>query len=157
MPGFLHVVAAAAALHSVDVPKTFGHKVHKAKADSGLAVELPNAFNTTYNTLYPEVSARKGFWELDLSLAKPCNGANVCGFASFLGADHGKLFGKPVQLDGGITGKYAKSMCGANCSPPTIAWRQNGVRYEFSLKDIRGNAKQAMTTLANQAINAGPR
>jgi hypothetical protein len=159
MFGFLPVVAAAAAMHLVDVPATFGHKVQKAeKGSGGVAVLLPDGFYTSYPKLYPDISTSAGRWELDLGLAKGCHDGGACGYASFSGDRAGRLFGKRrVKLRDGYTGHYAKSHCGASCSSPTIGWRQDGVVYTFSLDDIRGSVREGLKRLANSAIDGGPR
>jgi hypothetical protein len=153
----LALMAAAASMHSFDVPKTLGDRVDEARATSNIAVRLPQTIRSEFSKLYgntlPSVDGRYG---LVLGAAPGCTGASVCGVANFYGI-RGQKFsgGRKVSLAKGRKGRYHKSTCGANCSFPSIDWKQGGVLYTIEFKESTG--RKNMVRLANSAIRKGPR
>ena len=154
----LVALAAAAALHSFDVPKTLGQKrIDKAKATTGMAVLLPQTIQTEFKRVYPNaLPAGKDQWGLIIGAAKNCTGASVCGIANFYGFRGSTASGgKKVLLAKGRIGHFHKSTCGANCSFPSIEWNERGAEYAIEAKEASG--LKAMKALANSAIKHGPR
>jgi hypothetical protein len=157
MPALLPLIAAAAALTTVNVPTTLGDHLDRAKDRSGIDVLLPETIRTEFKKVYPSsLPSTSGRYALVIGAVKNCNGASVCGIANFYGIGGEPLKGgKKVALAKGHKGRYYKSKCGANCSFPSVAWKQSGVRYTIEFKESKGKAN--MVSLANSAITAGPR
>ncbi len=153
----LHALAVAAAATTFNVPATLGDRVDDARAESGIPVLVPETIKSEFKKLFPNsLPAGEGRYALVLGAAKRCNGASVCGVANFYGIEGEKLrAGKKVKLAKGRKGRYHKSRCGANCSFPSIDWKQGGVRYVIEYKEATG--KRNMVKLANSAIRKGPR
>jgi hypothetical protein len=153
----LPLIAAAASLHSFDVPKTLGNRVDEARTNSGIPVLLPQTIRSEFKKLYANtLPAPEGRYGLVLGAAKHCNGASVCGVATFSGVKGEKATGgRKVKLAKGHTGHYHKSACGANCSFPSINWNQRGAVYQIEYKESTGIKN--MKRLANSAIRKGPR
>ena len=61
-----------------------------------------------------------------------------------------------VTLVQGIRAHYQPLSCGGSCSPPWIAWKLNGVRYEIQAKTIKGSRAE-FVALANAALAGGGR
>jgi hypothetical protein len=152
-------LAASAVARTVNVPTTFGAKIPDAAAID-VPVLLPSTVNLDIGKttkVYPEAASKKGSYDLSLSGAKDCGGANACFLALFTGERGAKLGYKStnVKLASGIKGYYRGLSCGGSCSPPSIAWIQKGVRYEFQANALGG--KKAFVAMANSAIRAGNR
>lgn len=156
----LAALAVIASLHAIDVPATFGDKVDTAAAKSGLPVLLPQTIKSEFKTLYPDIQASAGSYEMDLGAVKDCRGATACG-AAYFGAlegsakPHGKV---KVALAHGITGKFTPLQCGGSCSPPQVQWRQHGALYFVQIKGFsEKREKRANVRAANSAIRHGAR
>ncbi len=152
------LLAAAAALTSVNVPETLGDHLDQAKDRSGIAVLLPETIKTEFRKVYPSsLSVPRGRYSLTIGAARNCNGASVCGIANFYAIEGETVRpqGKKVKLKQGIKGRYLKSTCGANCSFPSISWFESDALYTIEFKESTG--KGNMVRLANSAIKAGPR
>ena len=150
------LLAAAAAATSINVPQTLEDRIDRVKDRSGIPVLLPERLKTEFDRVHTASKAHRGRYVLVIGAAPRCNGASVCSIASFYGAE-GVTFngGRKVQLAKGRKGRYYKSRCGANCSHPLIAWRDQGVMYQIDYKEAGG--RRDMVRLANQAIRAGAR
>jgi hypothetical protein len=154
----LVTLAAAASLHTVDVPKTLGHKrIEKQKERTGLAVLLPQKLKTEFDKVYPSTLPAAGDrYGLVLGAARHCNGASVCGIATFSAlAGRTPSGGRRVDLAKGRKGRFHRSTCGANCSFPSIEWSERGALYRIEYKEATG--VKSMKRLANSAIRKGPR
>jgi hypothetical protein len=155
----LAVLAAIASLHAIDVPATFGDKVDTVAAKSGLTVLLPQRIQSEFKKLYPDASAQKGEYSLDLGAVKGCFGATACGAAYFGATKGGTPFGEtPVSLAHGITGRYTPTHCGASCAPPQVQWKQHGAVYFVQIKGFsEKKEKRGNVRAANSAIRHGAR
>jgi hypothetical protein len=152
----LVALAITAALHTTDVPKTFGDRIDKAEARSGLRVLLPSTLRTEFTKLYPEGSSSDSGYSLELGAAKGCHGATACFVAAFFGQAGARVGpGKTVDLARGRVGRYLPSACGASCSAPQIAWKEHGAVYTLQVKGVGG--RRALVRLANSAIRNGAR
>lgn len=151
------LLAVAASAHTSDVPKTLGDRVGEARADSGIAVLLPQTIRSELAKLHGNtLPAPGGRYGLVLGAARDCTGGSVCAVANFYGVD-GETpgGGRKVDLAKGRTGRYHRSRCGANCSLPSIEWRERGALYTIEYKESTG--RRNMKRLANSAIRRGPR
>jgi hypothetical protein len=146
----LALLAVAAALHTADVPATFGHeRIDRASQRSGLRVLLPSTIRTEFKKLYPEGSSSDSGYSLDLGAAPKCHGATACFAAAFFGQAGAKVGpGKRVELAGGRVGRFTPSACGASCSAPQIAWKEHGAVSTIQARVTR----RALVRLANSAI-----
>jgi hypothetical protein len=154
----LALMAAAAAMHAVDVPKTLGqNRIDAQKTRTGLTVLLPQTIQTEFKKVYANaLPAGKDRYGLVIGAAPGCNGAQVCGIATFSAVKGLKpTGGKKVKLAKGRKGRYHKSACGASCSFPSIEWRERGALYHVDYKESTGIKN--MKRLANSAIRKGPR
>jgi hypothetical protein len=153
----LVALAAAASMHSFDVPEVLGDRIDQARERSGLAVLVPQTIRSEFKRLHPNtLPADTGRYGLVLGAAKGCNGASVCGVANFYGVKGDRPSGgRRVQLAKGRTGRYHRSRCGANCSFPSIEWRQRRTLYTIEYKESKG--RRNMVRLANSAIRHGAR
>ena len=159
MAPVLPLIAAAAAIHTFDVPDPLGHKVQRAKESSQIAVLLPQTIRSEFRKLFPDVLADPGSYTLFLGAARNCSGGGACGFASFSGRQGGKPRGaKKVKLAKGRRGRFTGVRCGANCSHPTVQWKQDGNVYEIeSAGFTKRSQRRGVVRLANSAIRNGPR
>ena len=150
------LVAAAAALHTTDVPQVFGNRIDRVAQRSGLRVLLPSTLRTEFKRLYPESSSSNSAYSLELGAARNCHGATACFVAAFFGQEGGSAGpGKRVTLARGRVGRYTPSACGASCSAPQIAWNERGAVYTIQAKGVGG--RRALVRLANSAIRHGAR
>jgi hypothetical protein len=155
----VHVIAAAAALHTVNVPDTFGDRIDKVANRSGIPVLLPETIPSYRKKVYPSSFARSGSWSLDLGAAEGCNGANVCSIAYFGAFDQGKPTGdERIKLAKGRHGWFTTVHCGASCAPPQVMWRQHGNLYFVQVKGLGSkDEKRVLRKAANSAIRHGRR
>src|SRR3954447_11339012 len=151
---------AAARAQNVDVPGAFGAKLGSYAKKSGPAIYLPSTIDLDIDAgtkVYTEGSAGARAYDLDLSGAPRCGHATACFLAHFSG-DRGQAIGFKVNatLSRGIRAHYQPLSCGGSCSPPWIAWRLNGVRYEIQA-NVAHPSKKYFVTLANIALAHGGR
>ena len=151
--------ATSAVARTVDVPDVLGSHIPDAAAID-VPVLLPSRMNLDIDAstkVFADGSSRKGSYDLTLSGAANCRGANACFLAEFSAQRGAKLGYKStnVKLALGLKGYYRDLSCGASCSPASIAWVQKGVRYEIAAKALGG--RKAFVTMANSAIRAGNR
>jgi len=132
-----------------------------------LPILLPQPFQVGYDgQVYLSADADANRYSVSLAAVPDCGGANACSIG-FIGAErvtpHEALpFETIVTLTKGIKGSFKPLTCGASCSPPEIAWIQNGVMYSIQLKGIGSGTDDAsvmaeLIKIANSAIAAGPR
>jgi hypothetical protein len=154
-----HLLAAAAAVYTVNVPDTFGDRIAKAADKSGVAVLLPETIPSYRKKVYPSSFASQGEWSLDLGVVKGCNGANACGLAYFGGRETGRPSGdEPIKLAKGRRGMFTTTHCGASCAPPQIMWRQRGDLYFVQVKGLgEADEKPVLRKAVNSAIRHGAR
>ena len=150
---------AAAQARNVDVPAAFGSSLGKLSAKSAAPIYLPGKIDLDIDAatkVFAEGSAGKKGYGLTLAGAKSC-GANACFFAFFSG-ERGQPIGfrTNTTLIRGIQAHYQPLSCGGSCSPPWIAWKLAGVRYEIQAK-VPHAGKAYFVKLANAAIRAGGR
>jgi hypothetical protein len=131
---------------------------------AGVAVLLPDDLPASLreDRLFVEGFTSESGYDLTLTLAPDCGGANACTVGSFSAEQGGELVEQfeRVELAGGLRGAYKPLTCGASCSPAMIEWVADGVLYTIQLKlNAGGDAgvKRELIALANSAINAGPR
>jgi hypothetical protein len=156
----LALLAVAAALHTADVPATFGHKrIDRASQRSGLRVLLPSTIRTEFKQLYPEGSSSDSAYSLDLGAAPKCHGATACFVAAFFGQAGARVGpGKNVALARGRTGRFNPTSCGASCAAPQIAWKEHGAVYTIQARGATAKGeKKFLVGLANSAIRNGAR
>ncbi len=156
----LVVSAPASAATRVNVPKTAKKAIDRIMARSDVAIYLPSSFTIRgSHPAYATGGATRNprGWNIEFGYTRSC-GANVCHMASFRAIVGGKPFGTArVRLARGVIGRFQPISCGASCSPAVIAFKLDGVLYEFSVKDPTGKVKPSLIALANQAIRYGPR
>ena len=154
----LLALAPSAAAKPYDVPAELGGLVGKVAKKTDVGVRLPKSLDLDFDgAVHGAGSGAKRSFELSLSGAPGCGGANACFLASFTGEKGGTpAFRRKVALTGGRTGYYKPLTCGGSCSPPMIQWVQNGVLYGIQAK-VEGDARKAMVRAANSAITRSPR
>lgn len=138
---------------------------HLAKLKrAGVAVLLPEDLPASLreDRLFVEGTTSEAGYDLTLTLAPDCGGANACTVGSFSAEEGGTLVEEfeRVELAGGARGAYKPLTCGASCSPAMIEWVTGGVLYTIQLKlNAGGDAadKRELIRLANSSIAAGPR
>src|SRR3954449_77446 len=149
---------AAARAQNVDVPGAFGAKLGSYAKKSGPAIYLPSTIDLDIDAgtkVYTEGSAGARSYDLDLAGAPRCGHATACFLAHFSG-DRGQAIGFKVNatLSRGIRAHYQPLSCGGSCSPPWIAWRLNGMRYEIQAKTVKGSRAE-FVRYANSALEGG--
>ena len=152
--------AAAAQARPVDVPKAFGAKLASYAKKSGPAILLPGTIDLDIaadTKVYAEGSAGRRSYDIDLAGAPRCGHATACFFAHFSG-ERGQPIGFKTNatLKRGIQAHYQPLSCGGSCSPPWIAWKLGGVRYEIQA-NVAKPSKAYFVSLANAALAAGSR
>jgi hypothetical protein len=155
----LVLLAVIAALHTVDVPATFGKRVETVHQRSGLRVLLPSTIRTEFKRVYPEGNSSDSAYSLDLGAARGCHGATACFVAAFFGQAGATVgAGKRVALARGRVGRFRASACGASCGSPQIKWREHGAVYTIQAKGATQDREKAFVVgLANSAIRHGAR
>jgi hypothetical protein len=133
--------------------------VTDVKQQTPLPILLPNNFYSDFDELYAYGGGDKRSYDIGVSAAPDCGGANACFAASFGAAKGGKPFGRgKVTLTKGRHGRYQPLGCGASCSPPSISWKERGVTYTIQAKVVGKQSDRALLVkMANEAIRQGPR
>ncbi|HXI14571.1 MAG TPA: hypothetical protein VNM92_18290 [Thermoanaerobaculia bacterium] len=103
-------------------------------------------------------------YEIKLATGQECG--NACFIGSFYATpDDGHAFKENadshvVRLARGTMGYFRPRVCGASCTPPSIAWL-SGKRAYFIQFNVRGASPSAqkanMIRMASSAIEGGPR
>ena len=153
----LHLLAVTAALAApqVAVPPLFEDELPSVKDKTEIAVLLPQRMPNLFDEYFPEASARRRSYDLDLGAAPGCGSATACFVATFTGRKGGQPSGpQRVELARGRIGRFQPLSCGASCSPPSISWRERGATYDIQAK-VGG--RRALVRMANSAIRHGPR
>ena len=150
--------AAAAQARPVDIGKTAGPAIERLAHQTTLPVLLPNIpidLDIGPKTkVYGSASGDAKSWYVGLAGARHC-GANACFLASFTGEKGARLgFRTNATLATGVRAHYQPLSCGGSCSPPWIAWRLHGMRYEIQAKTVKGS-KAEFVAYANSALEGG--
>jgi hypothetical protein len=150
--------AAAAQARPVDIGKTAGPAIERLAKQTSLPVLLPNIpidLDIGPKTkVYGSASGDGKSWGVSLAGARHC-GANACFLAAFSGEKGAKLGWKTnVTLATGVRAHFQPLSCGGSCSPPWIAWRLHGIRYEIQAKTVAGS-KAEFVKYANSALEGG--
>ena len=159
------IVAAtvASAAHAIHPYAAFKNVLPSVKKHTSVAIFLPATLATAGADpkLYAGGSAATNTWDLELSGAPNCGGADACFIAGFESKRGGKLpAGKGItsfKLSNGDAARYHPITCGASCAPATLWFAHKGVLYTWQLKDAPKNAKTTMAAAAASAIAAGAR
>ena len=151
---------AAAQARSVNVPQAFGAKLTSYAKKSGPAILLPTKIDLDIGAstkVYSEGSAGRRSYDIDLAGAPRCGHSTACFLAHFSG-ERGQPIGfkTNAKLSRGIQAHYQPLSCGGSCSPPWIAWKLGGVRYEIQA-NVSHPSKSYFVKLANSALAAGSR
>ena len=154
------LVPAAAQARPVDVPAAFGSKLASYAKKSGPVIYLPGTLDLDIaadTKVYAEGSAGRRSYDIDLAGARRCGHATACFLAHF-GGERGQPLGFKTNatLSRGIKAHYQPLSCGGSCSPPWIAWKLNGIRYEIQA-NVAKPTKKYFVTLANVALAHGGR
>lgn len=155
----LSATALAGSARDVDLLHSFAAQLPKVRSQTTVPVLLPKTLplGGTYK-VYATGFASRGSWDLELSGAPNCRGANACFVASFEGTRGAKLPGRAnLRLAGGDPSIYHAFSCGGSCSPTSFWFRHTGVLYSWQVKDLPKGEKAILTRMANEAIAAGPR
>ena len=153
----LHLLAVTAALAApqVAVPPLFDDDLPSVKDKTEIAVLLPQTMPDLFDEYFPEASARRRSYDLDLGAAPGCGSATACFVATFTGRKGGQPSGRQrVELARGRVGRFQPLSCGASCSPPSISWRERGNTYEIQAKVER---RRQLIRMADSAIRHGAR
>ena len=158
--GLAPAAAPALASKTVDIAATFRSLLPKVHAKTTVPVLLPSRLKLDFDKgqrLYRAATARRSGYELELSAAPRCGGADAC-FAATFTATRGSALGftPNVTLARGAKGHFQPLSCGGSCAPPSIAWTLHGVRYEIQARALPGK-RADMVAAANSAIRAGGR
>ena len=150
--------AATAQARPVSVGKVAGPAIERLAQETTLPVLLPNVpidLDIGPKTkVYGSASGDDKSWYVGLAGARHC-GANACFLASFTGEKGAGLgFRTNVTLATGVRAHFQPLSCGGSCSPPWIAWRAHGIRYEIQAKTVKGS-KAEFVKLANSALEGG--
>ena len=154
----LCATALGAAQRTVNLPATFKPQLAKVKKATRVPVLLPPTIPLLGNyKVYGSGFATRNQYDLELSGAPDCNGANACFIAMFAGQRGGKLpFRQNATLANGDPAAFKPISCGGSCAPSSFWFIHKGYLYSWQAKDI-GAPKGTLTRMANQALAAGPR
>ena len=143
---------------NVDLPATFKPQLAKVKKTTRVPILLPTTLPLlgTYKVYGSGFGTRNRF-DLELSGAPNCHGANACFVAMFAGQRGGQLpFRQNATLANGDPAAFKPITCGGSCSPNSFWFIHKAYLYSWQAKDI-GAPKATLTRMANQALAAGPR
>jgi len=154
----LAALALLAAIHPVDLPRTFAPVLAEVEDRTEVAVLLPDSMPTEHRKVFPSGDGRRRSWSLSLASRRSC-GADACFVASFTASVRGRPFGtRRVKLARGRTGRFRPLSCGASCSPPEISWRERGALYSIQADvGTKNTERRILVRMANSAIRSGPR
>jgi hypothetical protein len=112
----------------------FRKELPRLKQQTGVPILLPSKLPDFAQPVYVSATGDRTSYTVNLSSAPNCM-ANVCFIGSFQ-ARQGEQprFEQTVPLAKSLQGHYKPLSCGASCSPPAIAWVEQGVLYEIQLR-----------------------
>ncbi len=151
--------AAGSTARTVDLLRAFSAQLPKVKRTTTVPVLLPPSLPLLGSyRVYATGSATRRSFDLELSGAPRCGGANACFVAMFRGERGGRLPDRPnARLAGGDPALFHPVTCGGSCAPSSFWFTHDGVLYSWQAKDLRAPEKAVLTRLANRAIAAGAR
>ncbi len=151
----------ASSAHSIHPYAALKTALPSVKRHTSVAIYLPATLPTAGSDpkLYAGGSATAKTWNLELSGAPNCGGADACFIAGFSATRGGKLPAgvTKLKLSNGDPARFHPITCGASCAPATLWFTHSGVLYTWQLKDAPKNAQATMAAAAASAIAAGPR
>jgi hypothetical protein len=152
-------VAEAQAITRIDVPAALSSQIDRINARGRGPVLLPSRLPSEQARLFPSGGSSRRGYDLELSAAPDCGGANVCFVATFTAQRGGEPLGRiRVRLSNGRRGLFTPTRCGASCAPPQIQWRERGHTYTIQARvGTQATEKREIVRLANSAIISGPR
>jgi hypothetical protein len=155
----LSATALGGSTRNVDLLRTFAPQVAKAKRTTRVPLLLPPSLPLLGDyKVYPSLyGVTRNAFQLELSGAPNCLGANACFIAMFRGERGVRLPGRPnARLANGDPALFHPVTCGGSCAPNSFWFVHKGYLYSWQAKDIRA-PEAVLTRMANQAIAAGPR
>ena len=158
----LSLVLCATALggggRTVNLPAAFKSQLAEVKKTTRVPILLPPSLTLLGNyKVYGSGFGTRNQFNLELSGAPDCHGANACFVAMFAGQRGGRLpFRQNATLANGDSAAFKPITCGGSCSPNSFWFIHSGYLYSWQAKDI-GAPKATLTRMANQALLAGPR
>jgi hypothetical protein len=149
------VLASATAGATVNLPAKLAPEIARAR-HGRVAVLLPSSMRADVPAarLFASGGETATGYDIRLAYAPGCDDGTACFFAEFQGGAVTPEPGIPVALAHGITGNFYAIHCGASCGPASITWTEHGTRY--GVEYVLG-ARASMVSLADSAIDAGPR
>jgi hypothetical protein len=150
--------ALAGGGRNVNLPATFKPQLAKLKKSTRVPVLLPPSIRLLGNyKVYGSGFGARNQYNLELSGAPDCHGANACFVAMFAGQRGGTLpYRQNTTLANGDPAAFKPVTCGGSCSPNSFWFIHKGYLYSWQAKDIAA-PRAALTRMANQALAAGPR
>lgn len=128
------------------------------RAPAAPAVLLPASLALDARHLFPSGGPAGRSYDLELSAARGCGGADACFVASFTARRASTTFGRPVTVRGARRAGFLPLSCGASCSPPQIDFLVHGIRYTIQARLLTSRGDRAsLIAAAESAIAAGPR
>jgi hypothetical protein len=125
----------ASSAHSIHPYTALKTSLQTVKRHTSVAILLPATLATAGSDpkLFAGGSATATTWDLELSGAPNCGGADACFIAGFDAKRGGKLpTGKGVtsfRLSNGDPARYHPITCGASCAPASLWFTHKGVLY----------------------------
>jgi hypothetical protein len=154
----LSATALADSKHTVNLPATFKPQLARIKKTTRVPILLPPSIPLLGNyKVYGGGFATRNQYNLELSGAPNCHGANACFIAMFAAQRGGTLpYRQNTTLANGDPAAFKPISCGGSCSPNSFWFIHKGHLYSWQAKDI-ATPKATLTRMANQALAAGPR
>jgi hypothetical protein len=148
------VALAAASSDTVSLPSVLAAQITKAER-AGVRVLIPSqlAAGVPASKLHASGGATAHGYDIQLAAAPGCDDSSACFVAEFWGGPGSLNISTKVALSKGIGGRFHPSACGASCAPAEVEWLEFGDRYMIQFIGSRA----ALVTLADSAIEAGPR
>jgi len=160
---------------SLAVAEPFIPVLPQLQQQTDVLILLPSEIPLRGAPIYVSSQIENNQYKLNLELNSKCRGVISCTIGSFSAKPVGQLyyvddpFTKEVDLAKGIQGYFIPSRCDSNsqptasnisCRPSTIEWVWEGSIYRIALRGVGRNVNEEeaiMSTIANSAIEAGPR
>ena len=98
------------------------------------------------------VEASTDGYRIVLGFTPDCGGGTACRLGELAARRAAATAppGQPVELAGGLQGRFVDATCGANCSDSTLTWQARGVERSVGLK---AGSVADVTGLANAVID----